>query len=218
MQLLVEQDDTRIGIETEAHEYSYADLGRIKLKFVDKYYKTDRLLKFVGENQEYAVKTYKGSDVRENFDVHVIRGSTLPGSKVLKRQEIINMHQQGFFGNPQDPMVVQNTLSMLEMGDEFQAWKRHSLRMAQIQEFVLELITEHADWIKELSGMGGPSPESDPSLKETDAAQQAEAQAKSDVMNSGAQAPQPLPGSEPMPQPQITPPPGAEMPPGPPQH
>ncbi len=264
MQLLVEQDDTRIGVETEGHEYSYADLGRIKLKFVDKFYETDRLLKIIGENQEYAVRTFRGSDIRENFDVHVIRGSTLPGSKVLKRQEIINMHQAGYFGNPQDPMVLQNVLSMLEFGDEFQAWKRHSLRMAQIQrgiqgieesgikpavsefddhplwmqemndyrigekymklppesqQIVLELINEHADWIKELSGMGGPNPQDDPSLRETDAAQQAEAQAKSDVMQSGQQGPpsgSPEPQG-PMPQPQITPPPGAEMPPGPPQ-
>lgn len=262
MQLLVEQDDTRIGVETEGHEYSYADLGRILLKFVDKFYETDRLLKIIGENQEYAVRTFKGSDIRENFDVHVIRGSTLPGSKVLKRQEIINLHQQGYFGNPQDPMVLQNVLSMLEFGDEFQAWKRHSLRMAQIQrgiqqiedeglkpavsEFddhplwmqelndyrigekymklppeaqttVIELINEHADWIKELSGLGSQSQNTDPELQPTDAAQQAEAQAKDQAMQSGSQGPQPLPGSGPLPQPQITPPPGAEVPAGPPQ-
>jgi len=54
MQLLVEQDDTRIGVETESHEYSYADLGRILLKFVDKYYVTDRLLKEAGENMDPA--------------------------------------------------------------------------------------------------------------------------------------------------------------------
>ncbi len=161
MQLLVEQDDTRIGVETEGHEYSYADSGRILLKFVDKYYETDRLLKTIGENQEYAVRTFKGSDIRENFDVHVIRGSTLPGSKVLKRQEIINMHQAGYFGNPQDPMVLQNVLSMLEFGDEFQAWKRRALRMAQIQRG-LQMIEENSEkppvsefddhplWIQEL--------------------------------------------------------------------
>ncbi len=100
MQLLVEQDDTRIGVETEQHEHSYADLGRILLKFVGEYYKTDRLLKIAGQNMEYTVKKFQGSDLRENFDVHVIRGSTLPGSKVLKRQEIMNLHQQGYFGNP----------------------------------------------------------------------------------------------------------------------
>lgn len=161
MQLLVEQDDTRIGIETEGHEYSYADLGRILLKFVDKYYVTDRLLKIVGENLEYTVKKFKGSDLRQNFDVKVIRGSTLPGSKVLKRQEIINLHQQGYFGNPQDPNVIQSVLSMLEYGDEYQAFKRHSLRMAQIQRGFQMIENEgqkppvsefddHALWLQQL--------------------------------------------------------------------
>lgn len=261
MQLLVEQDDTRIGVETESHEYSYADLGRVLLKFVDKYYETERLLKVCGENMEYSVKKFKGTDIRENFDVHVIRGSTLPGSKVLKRQEIMNLHQQGYFGNPQDPQVTQNVLSMLEYGDEFQSWKRHSLRMAQIQrgismiedqsmkppvsEFddhalwmqemddyrisdkyvklsvdqqniVLELINEHANWITEMLGHAQQDPSMDPALQKTDAAQQAEDQAKEMVSASPSGA-----GSEPpspMDQPQITPPQGPEMPQPPPQH
>jgi hypothetical protein len=161
MQLLVEQDDTRIGIETECHEYSYADLGRILLKFVDKYYETERLLKTVGENLEYTIKKFKGTDIRENFDVHVIRGSTLPGSKVLKRQEIMNLHQQGYFGNPQDPLVVQNVLSMLEYGDEYQGWKKIALRKAQINRGIKMIEEEgmkppvsefddHALWMQEL--------------------------------------------------------------------
>lgn len=161
MQLLVEQDDTRIGIEVEQHEHSYADLGRILLKFVGDKYETDRLLKIAGQNMEYTVRKFKGSDLRDNFDVHVIRGSTLPGSKVLKRQEIMNLHQQGYFGNPTDPLVTQNVLSMLEYGDEYQAWKRHSLRMAQIQRGIrmIEDLSEkppvsefddHALWIQEL--------------------------------------------------------------------
>ncbi len=251
MQLLVEQDDTRIGVETEGHEHSYADLGRLLLKFVDKFYETERLLKSVGENMEYTVRKFKGTDIKENFDVRVIRGSTLPGSKVLKRQEIINLHQQGYFGNPQDPTTIQNVMSMLEFGDEYQGWKRHSLRMAQIQrglemieqgqqppvsEFddhalwmqelddyrisekflklppenqtlVLTLINEHLQWIQELSGKG-QNPNTDPRLEQTDAAQQAESQAKDQVMQSGAQGE----GQQQMQQPQLTPPPGPEMP------
>jgi hypothetical protein len=264
MQLLVEQDDTRIGVETEGHEHSYADLGRILLKFVDKYYETDRLLKVVGENMEYSVKKFKGSDIRQNFDVGVIRGSTLPGSKVLKRQEILNLHDRGFYGNPQDPTTIQNTMSMLEYGDEYQGWKRHSLRMAQIQrgiamleesgqkppvsefddhalwiqelddyrisekfpklpqevqQFVLELMNEHVQWIQTLSGQDQPNPDSDPRLQPTDAAQQAEEQAKQDVMQSGAGGGQPPlgmpPPGPPLPQPQITPQPGPGVPPAP---
>jgi len=160
MQLLVEQDDTRIGIETEGHEYSYADLGRILLKFVDKFYETERLLKTVGENMEYTVRKFSGTDIRQNFDVHVIRGSTLPGSKVLKRQEIMNLNQQGYFGNPQDPLVLQNVLSMLEYGDEYQGWKKISLRKSQINRGIRMLeqgikppvseFDDHALWMQEL--------------------------------------------------------------------
>lgn len=254
MQLLVEQDDTRIGVETESHEYSYADLGRILLKFVDKYYETDRLLKIVGEDLEYTIKKFKGSDIRENFDVSVIKGSTLPGSKVLKRQEIINLHQQGYFGNPTDPTVMQNVMAMLEFGDEYKGWKRHSLRMAQIQRGLLEieqgqtphvsefddhalwlqelddyrisekfmklqpenqvilltLMNEHTDWIQEMTGQAA-NPNTDPHLTPTDAAQNAEAQAKEAVMQPPSGVPE---DQGPMPQPQITPPPGSEIPGG----
>ncbi len=246
MQLLVEQDDTRIGIETESHEYSYAALGRILLKFVDKYYETERLLKTVGEDLEYSVKKFKGTDLRQNFDVSVIKGSTLPGSKVLKRQEILNLHERGFYGNPQDPTVIQNVMDMLEYGDEYQGWKRHSLRMAQIQRglekieqgekppvskfddhalwlqeldnyrvsekflkmqpeaqlILTTLMEEHTDWIVELSGQS-QEVGSDPELKTTTAAQEAEGQAKQDIMSGG--------GQPPMEQPVIQPPPQAEM-------
>lgn len=264
MQLLVEQDDTRIGIETESHEYSYADLGRILLKFVDKYYVNDRLLKEVGENLEYSIRKYQGTDLRKNFDVCVIKGSTLPGSKVLKRQEILNLHERGMFGSPMDPTVIQNVMSMLEFGDEYQGWKRHALRMAQIQKgiesleagekpvvskfddhalwmqelndyrisdkfsklpeeqqmAVLEVMEEHTDWILELTGQDS-NPHSDPEMTQTDAAQQAESQAKQTVMQSGmagegaGQLPPSgqLEAQGPMQQPQLTPPPGAEMPP-----
>lgn len=161
MQLLVEQDDTRIGIETESHEHSYADFGRIILKFVDQYYVTERLLKIAGDNQEYTVKKFKGDDLKGNFDVRVVRGSTLPGSKTLKRQEILNLYERGLFGNPQDQLVQQNVMSMLEFGDEYQAWARRSLRMAQIQRGITMIeelgekppvseFDDHPLWVQEL--------------------------------------------------------------------
>ncbi len=134
MQMLVEQDDTRIGVETEHHEYSYADLGRILLKFTAKYYDNDRLLKTAGKNFGYIVKDFKGDDLRDNFDVHVIRGSTTPGSKVLERENIVNMHKGGYLGNPADPKVLENVSAMLEFGDEFEPWKKHSLIMASIKK------------------------------------------------------------------------------------
>lgn len=163
MQLLVEQDDTRIGVETEDHEYSYADLGRILLKFTVQYYVTERVVKVAGKNMEYTVKHFKGADLLENTDVYVVRGSTLPGSKVLRRQEIINLHERGYFGPPQDPKVLEYVLGLLEYGDEQGAWKRHSLIMQSIEKG-LDMIEDgvkppvsefdnHALWIQELDNL-----------------------------------------------------------------
>lgn len=127
MQILVEQDDTRISLQTEANELAFADVGRILLKFTGKYYTKNRLLKEAGKSLDYVVKEFKGEDLRDNFDVHVIRGSTAPGSKVLDRQNIKTLHQEGYLGNPTDPTVIEHALSMLEYGDEFEAWKKQSL-------------------------------------------------------------------------------------------
>lgn len=136
MQFLQEMDDTRIGTITENNEYGYADLGRFILKFVENYYDYPRTLKVAGKGMEYAVKSFKGEDVRGNTDVTVVRGSTLPGSKVLRRQEIINLHQQGYLGDPQDPQVLENVLQMLEYGEIGEVWKDYSLDKQQIERHI----------------------------------------------------------------------------------
>lgn len=136
MQFLQEMDDTRIGTVTENNEYGYADVGRFILKFAHKYYNYPRTLKIAGKGMEYAVKSFKGEDLRENFDVTVVRDSTLPGSKVLRRQEILNLHQGGYLGDPADPQVLENVLQMLEYGDIADVWKDYSLDKAQIDEHI----------------------------------------------------------------------------------
>lgn len=136
LQFLVEQDMTRIGVITEQHEFAYAATGRHILKYAEKYYTMPRILRMAGKNMEYTVKEFIGSEIQGNNDVVVIKGSTIPGSKVLKRQEIINLHQGGYLGNPQDPKVLENVLNMLEYGDIQEAWKDHSLDMGQIKKHI----------------------------------------------------------------------------------
>jgi hypothetical protein len=136
MQFLQEMDDTRIGTITENNEYGYADVGRFILKFAHKYYTYPRTLKIAGKGMEYAVKSLKGDDLRGNYDCIVVRDSTLPGSKVLRRQEILNLHQGGYLGDPTDPQVLENVLQMLEYGDVADVWKDYSLDKAQIDQHI----------------------------------------------------------------------------------
>ena len=134
MQFLQEMDDTRIGTITENNEYGYADTGRFILKFAYKYYTYERTLKIAGTGMEYSVRSFKGKDLRGADDCTVIRGSTIPGSKVLRRQELINLHQQGYFGDPMDPQVREKVFGMLEYGEIGEAWKEYSMKKAQISD------------------------------------------------------------------------------------
>lgn len=133
MQLLQEADDTRIGIVTESNEHSFARVGQLILKYVEKYYEMPRLLKVAGKSGEYEIKSFTGADINGNTDIIVIRGSTVPGSKALRRQELLNAYDRGLLGDPNDPMVRENVLSNLEYGDVAEVWKDHSLAMGQIK-------------------------------------------------------------------------------------
>lgn len=137
MQLLTEQDDTRIGIMTESHEESFAVVGKLILLYAQKCLKTKRLLKYAGKSQEITVKEFTGDDLGDgDNDVMVIRGSTLPGSKTLKRQEIMNSWQQGLLGDPADPKVRENVLGMLEFGDVAEMWQDHALDQSQVKKII----------------------------------------------------------------------------------
>jgi hypothetical protein len=161
MEFLVEQDDTRIGVMTEGDENSYARVGKLILRFAQAYCNTERILKESGPNTEYVVKKWKGDMIKGNDDVIVIKGSTLPGSKVLKRQEILNMYVRGLLGDPTDPKVRQKVLQQLEYGDTAEAWLDLALDMHQIklgieqiengQKPIVDEQDNHALWIQEIN-------------------------------------------------------------------
>ena len=142
MQILIEQDETRLGIETEQHEHAWARVGRLILKNVASHYKTARKLKKKEKGGDYSIKKYIGEDLKGNLDVSVVRGSLVPNNKALKRQEIVNAWQQGLLGNPQDPTVRELVLSMLEFGDTSGIYRDEALDKAQIQKTIQQIEQE----------------------------------------------------------------------------
>jgi len=139
MQLLTEQDDTRIGVITEQHEHAWAGIGSLILKYIEKYYVLPRKIKLAGPDMAYTVKEITGSQIRGNTDVRVIRGSTVPGSKTLKRQDIINAYGLGLLGAKDDPAVIMKVLDMIEFGDSSGIWEDVSLDNAQIKRGIDKL-------------------------------------------------------------------------------
>jgi hypothetical protein len=142
LQFLLEQDDTRLGIVTEQHENAWAKVGQHILLYATKCYENERLLKEAGKNHEYQIAAFRGADLKDNTDVIVVRGSTLPGSKVLKRQEILNTYDRGLLGNPADPAVQEKVLGSLEYGDIAEVWEDFAIDQAHIQRDIDQIEAE----------------------------------------------------------------------------
>lgn len=139
MELLVEQDQTRMSVQTTRNEVAYARLGQIILKYAAKYYEMPRLLKDAGDGLEYAVKEFKGSDLKGNIDAIVIPGSTAPNSKAVNRQNIMNLLQNGLLGNPGDPKLMAKVLKYMEYGDLQEVWKDQALDEQQVKKTLMAI-------------------------------------------------------------------------------
>jgi len=84
------------------------------LKRIQKGYDTDRILQVTGREGEFDVFPFKGSDLRNNTDVHVKRESSLPESRVARSAIIERRYKEGFYGDPADPEVRRNVQNMLD--------------------------------------------------------------------------------------------------------
>lgn len=136
MRLQVEQDQTRMGVQTNRNEIAYAKLGQKILKYVGKMYTMPRILKEAGDGLGYAVKDFVGADLRDNYDVIVVPGSTVPKSKTINRQDIMNAFQMGLLGDPADPQLRAKVLSMMEYGDIAEVWKEQALNEQQVKKMI----------------------------------------------------------------------------------
>ncbi len=133
----------------DQHELSWARVGQLILKNVSKFYVAPRLLKVGGSSMEYTVKQFQGADLKNNNDVFVVKGSTLPRSKTLRRQDILNAWQGGLLGDPSDPALRQKVLEEMEFGDIQGVWKNQSLVAKQIASDLLMIENGEAPQVSE---------------------------------------------------------------------
>lgn len=139
MELLLEQDETRLSAETKQHEDAMARLGMLILKYVEKFVTNERLLKISDPTQQYVVKRFSGSDLESKHDVVVIPGSLAPSNKATKRNDLMRMYQQGLLGDPNAPDVKAKFLRDLEYGDVANVWIDQSIDQTQVKKS-LEMI------------------------------------------------------------------------------
>lgn len=154
MQLLLEQDETRIAPMTEQHEYAMAEVMQLVLIYLEEYATNERMLKQSDPNFQYIMKEWSGGDLKSKHDLLVVRGSLAPASKATKRNDIINEWQQGLLGDPADPQVRSNVFRALETGDTSSFWSEQSIKLAQVQKTIQQIEEGEIPQVHEMDDHG----------------------------------------------------------------
>ncbi len=109
--LLQEADDTRIGPEIQNMETSLAVAGDSILKLRAKFNDHSDLIQLVGEDGDLDIEEYKNTMLKDNTNVEVQSGSTMPRSKAAQQAamtDILNTSLQ--YGLQPDPRVLRKFL------------------------------------------------------------------------------------------------------------
>lgn len=90
-----------------------AHLSRILMR-MQAGYSTERTIKLGNTEDELEVIAFKGTDLRWNNDVKIVKESSLPDSKTSRELKVERRYQQGLLGDPNDPHTKRKTLRMLD--------------------------------------------------------------------------------------------------------
>ena len=84
------------------------------LERIRKEYTTQRMLKIMGDEGEFQVFEFKGTDLRNNTDIVVRRESSLPDSRTDRETKILRKYELGLYGSIEDPKVRRSVMRMID--------------------------------------------------------------------------------------------------------
>jgi hypothetical protein len=157
---LQEQDESMLSVTHEGIEEAFEKIGYQTLCYVKQYWDTPRMVKVNGKDGFFNVVSFQGADLRDNTDIRVEAGSSLPTSKAAKQAFLMDMMTQGF-------IPPEKGLELMDMGgvqrlyeeirvDAAQA-SRENMRMAAASQ---EQISQYAETfipVNPETGMKDPS-------------------------------------------------------------
>ncbi len=112
--MLLEQDDTAPAMTYHDFEDNWASMWKHVLMITQKYYDTTRVIKVVGKGQDMKMRSFVGTDLKDNTDVFVATGTHLPENRLAKQAVIMERFQGGLYGDVQDPQVTSKVRRMLD--------------------------------------------------------------------------------------------------------
>jgi hypothetical protein len=157
---LQEQDESMLATTHESIEEAFEKIGFQTLSYVKQYWDLPRTVRVTGKNGYFNVISFKGSDLRNNTDLRVEGGSSLPTSKAAKQAFLMDLMQLGFV-QPEKGLELMDMGGIQRLYEEVQVdsaqASRENMRMAAVTQ---EQISEYAETFVPKDPMTGqPNPE-----------------------------------------------------------
>lgn len=133
--LLQEASDSVHSPDARGFELAIKDMSYKARRLMKTGYTTKRLLSFAGRNSIPEVFEFSSDNIDEHALIRVQVGSGLSGFKATRIQQLMEFHEKGLLGDPNDPEVKRRVLSFVDMGgiEEFQEKSRLDEDMARME-------------------------------------------------------------------------------------
>jgi len=93
--MMLEQENIKIDPLIKRLNKMIVSMAKFRLRLMDKYYKTERLVKVIGTGQESSIQYFKGADLNGNFDVKLSIGVSLHQSTIVQQRLLMELKQNG---------------------------------------------------------------------------------------------------------------------------
>lgn len=117
IKLLQERNDLRLGPVIRCFELAYQSMCKLFLQFAGEYYTEKHMIRISGKDNQTIVDEFYGADLKGNYDVIVLPGSTKPRSPAARQQSIIEKMQAGLYGDMGDLNTRRKALEALDEAD-----------------------------------------------------------------------------------------------------
>lgn len=132
---LQERDESKLSPTFDSLEEGLEKVARLTLNYVKDFWDDERLVKVTGPDGSFDAMAFKGSDLRDNTDIRIEGGSSLPVSKAAKQALIMDMMKMGFI-DPQTGLEVMDMGGVNKLYEQVQVDKRQiqreNLRMSKV--------------------------------------------------------------------------------------
>lgn len=93
--MMLEQENLKIDPLVKHLNKMILDMGKFRLRLIDKYYTQPRLVKVMGKGQEASIEYFKGADLNNNYDVKLSIGVSLHQSAVVQQRLLLELKDAG---------------------------------------------------------------------------------------------------------------------------